>query len=76
MHVKKGDKVIVLTGKDAGKTGEVVRAFPKKDKVIVAGVNKMKRHMRPTKSGQKGQTVEKEMPLHISNVALAKESKK
>ncbi|PJE74452.1 MAG: 50S ribosomal protein L24 [Candidatus Taylorbacteria bacterium CG10_big_fil_rev_8_21_14_0_10_41_48] len=69
MHVKKGDKVIVLRGKDAGKTGEIVRSFPKKGKVIVGGINKMKRHMKPTKSGQKGQTVEKEMPLNVSNVA-------
>jgi len=69
MHVKKGDKVIVLAGKDAGKTGEIVRAFPKEGKVIVGGINKMKRHMRPTKSGQKGQTVEKEMPINVSNVA-------
>ncbi|MBX4209136.1 50S ribosomal protein L24 [Candidatus Parcubacteria bacterium] len=72
MHVKKGDKVVILTGRDAGKTGEVVKAMPKLDRVIVAGVNKMKRHMRPTKSGQKGQIVEKEMPLHASNVAKAK----
>ncbi len=76
MHVKKGEKVIVLTGKDAGKEGEVVRAFPKKSLVIVAGINKMKRHMRPTKAGQKGQTVEKEMPLHVSNVAKAGAKKK
>lgn len=69
MHVKKGDKVIILSGKDAGKSGEIVRAFPKDGKVIVAGINKTKRHMRPTKSGQKGQTIEKEMPLNVSNVA-------
>jgi large subunit ribosomal protein L24 len=75
MHIKKGDKVVVLAGKDKGATGEVVRAFPKDNKVIVAGVNKMKRHERPRKSGQKGQIVDKEMPLHASNVAL-KESKK
>lgn len=72
MHVKKGDKVTVLTGKDAGKTGEVVKAMPKIDKVVVAGVNKMKRHMRPTRQGGKGQVVDKEMPLHVSNVAKAK----
>lgn len=60
-----------MAGKDAGKTGEIVRAFPKKGKVIVAGINKLKRHMRPTKAGQKGQTIEKEMPLNVSNVAKA-----
>jgi large subunit ribosomal protein L24 len=72
MHVKKGDKVVVLAGKDAGKTGEVVKAMPKANRVIVSGVNKMKRHMRPTKQGSKGQIVDKEMPLHVSNVAKAK----
>ncbi|HVU06582.1 MAG TPA: 50S ribosomal protein L24 [Candidatus Paceibacterota bacterium] len=72
MHVKKGDKVIVLAGKDAGKTGEVVKSMPKENKVIVSGVNKMKRHMRPRKQGEKGQVIDKEMPLHASNVAKAK----
>lgn len=76
MHIKKGDKVIVLSGKDKGASGEVLKSMPKENKVIVSGVNKMKRHMRPTKSGQKGQIVDKEMPLHASNVALAKEKKK
>ena len=72
MHIKKGDKVVVLAGKDKGKTGEITHAFPKENKVIVAGANKMKRHMRPTKQGGKGQMVDKEMPLHASNVALKK----
>lgn len=72
MHIKKGDKVKVLAGKDAGKQGEVVKSMPKDNKVIVAGVNKMKRHMRPRKQGEKGQIVEKEMPLHASNVAKTK----
>lgn len=71
MHVKKGDKVKVLAGKDAGKTGEVLKAMPKDNKVIVSGINKMKRHMRPTQQGGKGTMVEKEMPLHVSNVAKA-----
>jgi large subunit ribosomal protein L24 len=72
MHVKKGDKVIVLAGKDAGKTGEVVKSMPKENKVIVSGVNKMKRHMRPRRQGEKGQVIDREMPLHVSNVAKAK----
>ncbi len=72
MHVKKGDKVIILAGKDAGKTGEILKSMPKANRVIVSGVNKMKRHMRPTKQGSKGQIVDKEMPLHVSNVAKAK----
>ena len=72
MHVKKGDKVVVIAGKDKGKSGEVVLSIPKESKVVVAGVNKMKRHQRPTRGGQKGQILEKEMPLHVSNVKLAK----
>ncbi|MFA6158728.1 MAG: 50S ribosomal protein L24 [Candidatus Paceibacterota bacterium] len=76
MHVKKGDKVIVLAGKDKGATGEVVRSFPKLGKVVVSGVNKVKKHQRPTRSGQKGQIIEKEMPLNASNVKLATASKK
>ena len=69
MHVKKGDKVVVLAGKDAGKTGEVVKAMPKDNKIVVAGVNKAKRHMRPRRSNEKGQIVEREMPIHASNVS-------
>lgn len=75
MHVKKGDKVVVLAGKDKGATGEVVKAMPKEGKVIVSGVNKMKRHLRPRKQGEKGQIVDREMPLHASNVALANAAK-
>jgi large subunit ribosomal protein L24 len=71
MHVKKGDKVIILAGKDKGATGEVVKAIPKDNRVIVSGVNKMKRHKKPLKQGTKGQVIEKEMPLHVSNVKLA-----
>ena len=69
MHIKKGDKVIVLAGKDKGATGEVLASFPKENRVLVSGVNKVKRHMRPTKQGGKGQVIDKEMPLHASNVA-------
>ena len=72
MHVKKGDKVIVTKGKDKGASGEIVKAMPKENKVIVAGVNKSKRHSRPTKQGSKGQILEKEMPINASNVKIAK----
>jgi large subunit ribosomal protein L24 len=72
MHIKKGDKVIVMTGKDRGQTGEVVLSIPKENKVVVAGVNKSKRHSKPKKQGAKGQILEKEMPIHVSNVKLAK----
>lgn len=68
--IKKGDKVVVLTGRDKGKTGEVVRAIPKLDKVVVSGVNMVKRHNRPTQ-GQPGGIEEKEAAIHVSNVAHA-----
>ena len=70
MHVKKDDKVIILTGKDKGKTGAVVKSFPKENKVIVAGINMLKKHQKPRKSGEKGQIVEMAMPINVSNVKL------
>jgi len=66
--VKKGDKVVVTTGKDKGKTGEVLRVIPAENRVLVQGVNMVKRHTRPTQFAAGG-IVEKEAPLHISNVA-------
>jgi large subunit ribosomal protein L24 len=68
MHVKKGDKVIILAGKDKGKSGDVVRSIPTLNKVIVSGVNKVKKHQRATKQGATGQMIEREMPIHVSNV--------
>lgn len=73
MHVKKNDNVIVLTGKDKGKIGKILRAFPKEDQVLVEGVNAKKVHQRPKKSGTKGTIVEKNFPIHVSNVKLAKQ---
>ena len=70
MKIKKNDNVIVLGGKDKGKTGKVLRALPREDKVIVAGVNIRKVHKRATQANQKGQMVEKTMPIHVSNVQL------
>lgn len=70
MYIKKGDNVIIMTGKDKGKTGKVSVAFPKEQKILIAGVNVKKSHQRPKKSGEKGQIVEKSMPIHVSNVAL------
>jgi len=69
MKIKKGDKVIVITGKDKGKTGEVTKAMPKENKVIVSGVNLAKRHQKPSQENAGG-VVSKEMPIHVSNVAL------
>ena len=72
MKIKKGDKVTVIAGKDKGKSGVVVRAMPKLQKVVVEGVNIAKKHQKPVKSGSKGQIVEVAMPIHISNVKKAK----
>jgi large subunit ribosomal protein L24 len=71
MKIKKGDSVIVITGKDKGATGTVIRALPKEDKVIVEGVNMRKKHQRAKRDAQKGQIVEKPMPIHVSNVMRA-----
>lgn len=69
MHIKKGDTVKILSGDDKGKTGKVIRAFPAEGKVLVEGVNTVKRHERSRKDGQKGQVVDKAMPMHASKVA-------
>ena len=69
--IKKGDTVVVLTGKDKGRTGEVVRAMPKDGKVIVSGVNVHARHRKPTQVNPQGGIERKEAALHVSNVAIA-----
>jgi large subunit ribosomal protein L24 len=69
--IKKGDHVIVLSGKDKGRTGEVTRAMPKEGKVIVSGVNIHARHRKPTQQSPQGGIERKEAPLHISKVAIA-----
>ena len=68
LKIKKGDNVIVITGRDKGKTGEVLRVFPADSRVIVQGINVAKRHARP-RMGDPGGIVEKELTIHISNVA-------
>ncbi len=75
MKIKKDDNVIVLTGKDKGKTGKVIKAMPRINKVLVAGINTFKKNQKPTKQGQKGQVVEKNGPIDVSNVALVSEVK-
>jgi large subunit ribosomal protein L24 len=69
--IKKGDKVVVLAGKDKGRTGEVVKAMPKEGKVIVSGVNVHARHRKPGQLNPQGGIERKEAPLHVSNVAIA-----
>ncbi len=76
MKIKKDDNVIVLTGKDKGKTGKVIKAMPKENRVVVSGVNMFKKNQKPTKQGQKGQVVEKNGSINVSNVALVSEVKK
>jgi large subunit ribosomal protein L24 len=69
--IKKGDTVVVLTGKDKGKSGEVTRVDPKASKVVVAGVNLAVRHRKPSQSNPQGGMDRFEAPMHISNVAVA-----
>ena len=71
MKIKKGDKVIVIAGKDRGKSGKVLRALPKEDRVVVEGVNVVKRHQKATSQRQSGQIVDKTLPIHVSNVMIA-----
>jgi large subunit ribosomal protein L24 len=68
LKIRKGDKVVVITGKDKGKTGEVLRVLPKDARLVVQGVNMVKRHTKPA-MGNPGGIVEKEATIHISNVA-------
>jgi len=68
MKIKKGDRVFVTTGKDKGKTGDVLKVFTKTDRVLVQGANMMKRHTRPTQTAAGG-IVEMEASIHVSNVA-------
>ena len=68
MKIKKGDNVKIITGKDKGKSGKVVRALVKENKVIVDGLNMMKKHQRPRKSGEKGSMMNVAMPINVSNV--------
>lgn len=72
LHVKKGDTVVVLAGVDRGKSGKVTAAFPKTNMVLVEGVGMRKKHQKPRREGQKGQIIEKQFPIHASNVVLKK----
>ena len=70
LKLKKGDRVRVLSGKDRGKEGVVMRAMPSKGKVIVDGVNVAKKHQKPTRTTMQGGIIDKDMPLDVSNVAI------
>ncbi len=69
LKIRKGDKVVVITGKDKGKQGDVVRVFPSENRAVVQGVNVVRRHTRQT-AAQEGGIIAKEMPIQISNLAL------
>ncbi|MDE3840609.1 50S ribosomal protein L24 [Bacillus methanolicus] len=68
MHVKKGDKVMVISGKDKGKTGTILAAFPKQSRVLVEGVNIIKKHSKPSQANPQGGIISQEAPIHVSNV--------
>jgi large subunit ribosomal protein L24 len=68
MHVKKGDMVLVLSGNDKGRTGEVKQVMPRANRVVVDGVNLRWRHRRPSQQNPKGERVQREAPIHASNV--------
>jgi len=70
LRIKKGDTVEVISGKDRGKRGEVLKVIPKKDRVIVEGVNIVHRHVTPTQDMPQGGIIENEAPIHVSNVQL------
>jgi large subunit ribosomal protein L24 len=76
IHVKKGDTVQVISGKDKGKVGEVLLTLPKLSKVVVKGVNIRTKHVKPQQEGESGQIVTNEAPIHSSNVMLYSEKQK
>ena len=76
MRIKKGDTVQVISGKDKGKTGEVLRTLPYENRVVVQGINLRTRHVKPTQEGESGRIVTEETSLHASNVMLYSTDKK
>ncbi len=70
MHIKKGDTVVVITGKDKGKKGEVLQAIPSTERIIVEGVNMATKHQKPSQKVQQGGIIHQEAPIHVSNVML------
>ncbi|MFW5420463.1 50S ribosomal protein L24 [Nocardiopsis sp. CNT-189] len=76
MKIKKDDEVIVIAGKDKGATGKVLKALPKEQRVVVEGVNLIKKHKKANPAGgQQGEVVTKEAPIHVSNVAIVVDGK-
>ena len=75
LHVKTGDTVVVISGKDKGKQGKITAALPKKGRVVVEGVNVVKRHTKPTQANPKGGIIEKEAPINVSKVMILETKK-
>ncbi|HRE01337.1 MAG TPA: 50S ribosomal protein L24 [Ilumatobacteraceae bacterium] len=75
MRIKKGDHVVVISGKDKGREGEVIKALPKLDKVVVSGVNTATKHQKATSQNQQAGIIEVDMPIHVSNVMLVHKGK-
>jgi large subunit ribosomal protein L24 len=69
-RIRKGDRVVVLAGKDKGREGEVIRSIPKENRVVVSGINMMTRHVKPSQADPQGGIKREEAPIHVSNVAL------
>ena len=76
LHVKKGDTVVVIAGKDKGKTGRVIKTLKKDNKVVVEGINIIKKHVKPNRMNEVGSIQEMEAPIHVSNVKVVAEEKK
>ena len=70
LRIRKGDKVKILAGKDRGKTGKVIHVYPTVSRVLVEGVNMVKKHLRKSQQNPNGAVVQKELPIHISNLSL------
>lgn len=70
LHVRKGDEVVVISGKDRGKKGKILAAFPSEQRVLIEGINIVKRHTKPNAAYPQGGIVDKEAPVHVSNVML------
>lgn len=70
MKIKKGDTVLIISGKDRGRKGKILKAFPKESKILVEGINLRKKHQRPRRTGEKGQIVTLPAPINISNTKL------
>ena len=75
MKLKKGDTVLVIAGKDKGKEGQIIRALPRENKVVVSGVNIAKKHQKQTSQTMQGGIIDRDMPMHASNVMLVHKGK-